>query len=127
MNKLFDINVSITGSASVSGQSESINMITFTAETESALFCGRTVFSGTDTQVTESGRTFLSARYMLEGTDGSGQECRLFIENNGSFDEGFRPHIVTDSSMLRYLEIADISAEVMPQDNGVTISLFINE
>ncbi len=41
----------------------------------------------------------LSARYILEGVDGDGNECRVFVENNGQVEENGQinavPHIVT--------------------------------
>ena len=48
----------------------------------------------------KDGKRILSARYVLEGQDFTGQKCRIFIENQGCQGEIYRPFIVTDSQAL---------------------------
>ena len=72
-------------------------------------------------------RTLLSARYMLEGTDAAGNACRIFIENQGSWQEGFTPRIVTDSSLLKELETAELTATVDGIPGGVLVRIFRKE
>ena len=66
----------------------------------------------------------LSARYILEGTDRNGKECRIFIENNGTADkegriEYTKPKIITDSESLGWMETADLTGTITPWDKGV--------
>ena len=52
------------------------------------------------------------------------KNCRCFIENNGSFDDGFIPKIVTDSPALSKFEEAELKAEIETRKNGVIVSIF---
>ena len=52
------------------------------------------------------------------------KNCRCFIENNGSFDDGFIPKIVTDSPALSKFEEAELKAEIETRENGVIVSIF---
>lgn len=52
------------------------------------------------------------------------KNCRCFIENNGSFNDGFIPKIVTDSPALSEFEGAKLKAEIEPKENGVIVSIF---
>ena len=64
-------------------------------------------------------------RYILEGKDIDGKDCRCFIENSGSFDEGFIPKIVTDSLALSEFEGAELKAEIRTKENGVIVSIIL--
>ena len=72
--------------------------------------------------------TVLSARYILEGVDRDGKDCRIFIENNGSAAENgdmhTTPMIITDSSALSYLETERLSGTIEPWEKGVIIHIF---
>ncbi len=122
---LMEIRVECGEAASVRGQETTIVMIPFTGTTEGPYFCGKTVGTGVDTQrIGEDGIARLSARYMLEGTDKSGQSCRIFIENQGSFDTGFTPTVVTDSALLSDWETAALRATVDVVPGGVAVRVF---
>ena len=109
----------------VSGKDMEIVMIPFTGTVDGDLFRGKTVGTGVDTQRTgKDGRARLSARYMLEGTDGAGGACRVFVENEGSGEEGFTPRIVTDSPLLKAWETARLSAAVDGIPGGVLVRIF---
>ncbi len=125
MIKLFDVYVDITDTISVKGKLHDICMLSFTGEARGRYFNGTVNGSGIDTQyISKSGHMILSARYMLVGKDINGNECRCFIENNGSFDDGFIPEIVTDSPALSEFEGAELKAEIAVKENGVIISIF---
>ena len=68
----------------------------------------------------------LSARYMLEGKDSSGNACRVFIENEGSRETGFRPEIVTDSPVLAEFEKVPKTAEIEGIEGGVMVRIYLN-
>lgn len=125
MKKLFDVYVDITDTISVKGNMCDICMLSFTGEARGRYFNGKIIGSGIDTQyISKSGHMVLSARYMLEGKDINGNKCRCFIENNGSFDDGFTPEIVTDSPALSEFEGAELKAEIAAKENGVIVSIF---
>lgn len=125
MEKLFDVYVEIIDSVFVKGKLKDVNMISFTGKVKGKYFNGKVIGTGVDTQyISKNDPALLSARYMLEGTDIDGNQCRCFIENNGSFEKGFIPKIVTDSPALSDYEGAELKAEVDPKDNKVIISIF---
>ncbi len=125
MEKLFDVYVEIINSVFVKGKLKDVNMISFTGKVQGKYFNGKVIGTGVDTQyISKNDPAILSARYMLEGTDIDGNQCRCFIENNGSFEKGFVPKIVTDSPALSAYEEAELKAEVVPKDNKVIISIF---
>lgn len=125
MIKLFDVYVDITDTISVKGKLQDICMLSFTGEVIGRYFNGKVIGTGVDTQnISKDGRMLLSARYILEGTDIDGKDCRCFIENNGSFDDGFIPEIVTDSPALSEFEGVTLKAEIKTKENGVIVSIF---
>lgn len=125
MTKILEIAVEITDSVSVKGQQRSINMLSFTGEAAGDLFHGSIIGTGVDTQkISPDGISFLSARYMLQGRDYTGENCRIFIENNGSDLSCCKPSIVTDSKALADWETAELMAEVVPNEKGVTVFIF---
>ena len=122
---LLEIQVQILESLRVNGGARDIVMIPFTGVARGPWFTGHVIGTGVDTQkISKDGKAVLSARYMLEGTDKSGQSCRIFIENQGSFDSGFKPLIVTDSAMLSDWETADLYATVEGAPGGVVVRVF---
>ena len=125
---LLVINVTCREAQQVKGKNTRVVMIPFEAEAIGPAFRGRSVGTGVDTQtITSDGAFTLSARYMLEGTDAHGNPCRLFIENNGSWEKGFRPLLVSDSPELCRLEDEALSAEVEGREGGVKITIYKGE
>ena len=107
----------------VKGQNRDVVMVPFTAAASGPYFTGATIGPCVDTQKYEKdGKGFLSARYMLEGVDASGQKCRIFIENQG-FGE-WHPALVTDSALLGPWETAELRATVDPALEGVTVRVY---
>ncbi len=122
---LMEIRVECGEAASVRGQETTIVMIPFTGTAEGPYFCGKTVGTGVDTQrIGKDGIARLSARYMLEGQDAAGNACRIFIENEGSGQEGFTPRIVTDSPLLKGWETEELAATVDGIPGGVLVKIF---
>ncbi len=126
MEKIFDIIVNMGETLSVYGKYSDIHMISFTGTAVGKYFNGTVIGSGVDTQKVSKadGTAFLSARYMLEGIDADGEKCRIFVENNGSPESGYRPLIVTDSKALARLETAEMSAGIKNHENGVIVSVY---
>lgn len=125
MRLLMTIHVTLGGACSVHNGTNGIVMIPFTGWAESDFFTGEIIGTGVDTQRIEKDQMVsLSARYMLEGKDHTGKECKIFIENNGSSLDHCIPTLVTDSEALVYWQQADLVSTVTPADKGVTVQIF---
>ena len=121
---LMEITVACEEPVSVAGANRTVVMIPFTAEASGPYFTGRVTGPGVDTQKIEKGGIpRLSARYMLEGTDAAGNACRIFVENQGDFENGFIPSVVTDSPLLAGWETADLYATAEGIPGGVIIRI----
>lgn len=128
--EILTFEIDITGVEEVKGKTGEAAMVTFTGNADCNLFKGIVLPGGVDIQKKCYGSfNTLSARYILEGTDKTGKECRIFVENNGTFDEnGVKttvPKIFTDSEALSFLETADLIGTLAPRHNGVTIHIFL--
>ncbi len=122
---LTEIRVECGEAVSVRGQETTVVMIPFTGTADGPYFRGKTAGTGVDTQrIGKDGHARLSARYMLEGTDAAGNACRIFVENQGSGQEGFTPRIVTDSPLLKEWETAALGASVEGIPGGVLVRIF---
>ncbi len=111
-----------------------VSFIPFTATVESALFTGRTLPGACDVQVENpAGSRNMCAKYMFQGRDSAGNECHLFVENNGYLAEVMRndpffhayPKFMTDSPVLgEYLNQQRFRSEVQGRDWGVEIRIY---
>ena len=123
-----DIDVICEEALQVSGADMDAVMIPFSGTADSAFFSGRIIGPGVDTQqIRKDGTLRLSARYMLEGTDRDGRACRIFVENQGSWSDGFVPRIITDSESLAFLETAPLCAVIDGTEKGVRVRVFPRE
>ena len=122
---LMEIRVTCHEPVSVEGATRKIVMIPFTGEASGPYFHGRVTGTGVDTQkIEKDGSIMLSARYMLEGTDGAGNACRVFVENQGNEQEGFVPRIVTDSPVLKHWEEAELVSTIEGIPGGVMVRVY---
>lgn len=119
------INVTTYDAQVLDGNKTKVVMIPFSAEAVGDYFKGRTIANGVDTQIITADSFSLSARYMLEGVDRSGEKCRLFIENNGTSLDNCVPRIFTDSAELAFLENARLKAGVECVENGVVVRIYM--
>ena len=125
MELILEIDVSIGLPYSVEGANQTICMLPFTAQAHGRYFNGASIGQCVDTQrIASDGRAVLSARYMLQGMDCDGKLCKLFIENNGTMEDGFKPSVVTDSIALRSWETEALSAVASPTQEGVLVRLY---
>ena len=125
MEQLMEIDIRIKGSQFVAGHTKDICMIEFDGTAHGPYFNGEVIGSGVDTQKIEKSKEMvLSARYMLEGKDAEGNDCRIFIENNGSDFNNCKPTVYTNSPLLAEWETSDLVAKVIPVEKGVTIQIY---
>lgn len=110
----------------------SVIMIPFKGKATGSLFEGVILPGGVDRQLLDVNNVkHMSARYMLEGVDHTGEKCKIFVENNGFFDNDaprpFKtiPTFYTDSKALEaYLHTNKFRGEGHPSPEGVTIKFF---
>ena len=127
MNKklLLTIDVKCLEAPSVKGQVYTVVMVPFTGTAYGDYFNGEIIGTGVDTQkYNPEGQCSLSARYMLQGKDCSGADCKIFIENSQCDANGWRPFLVTDSKYLAEWERIPLIATVDPAEGGVTVKIY---
>ena len=121
---LMEIHVTILEAVDVEGALQKVVMIPFTAEAKGPYFTGKVIGPGVDTQrIGPDGKAHLSARYMLEGKDATGNACRVFVENQGVWGDGFIPTIVTDSPLLAEWQTVPLRATVEEAPGGVLVRI----
>lgn len=130
---IFEIFVDINESAVsfVKGPAGEALMIPFTGTVRGLLFNGVVLPGGVDVQtVNQNGVRHMQARYMLEGCDPEGEHCRIFVDNNGWFEEmrtPFKtiPAFMTDSkSLAPYLHRNTFRGEGHMIDGKTVIRIF---
>lgn len=131
--EILTIEVVIDACEEVKGKTGEAAMILFSGSVDCEAFKGKILPGGVDTQKEWNGENrSLSARYILEGMDYTGNPCRIFIENNGVVDpkkglEYTIPRILTDSDALAYLEKEELIGTITPSEQGITIHIFQND
>ena len=107
------------------GPAGEVVMIPFGGTVTGEIFHGVVRPGAADCQrVNLAGVRHMSARYMLEGTDYTGEKCHIFVENNGYFTElqmPFQtvPTFLTDSKTLApYLHRNKFRGEGHPTGDG---------
>lgn len=115
---------------------EEVVMIPFTGSASGPIFDGVIEPGGVDTQVVGAdGIRHLSARYMLKGIDRAGQECRIYVANEGFLkvpDEPGPfttvPSFITDSEALRpYLHQRRFVGKGVMKEDGLHILIYDRE
>ena len=126
---VFIINVELDEGSAVKGKKEQVNFLRFHGTADSEYFRGDILPGGVDCQrKAENGEFSLSARYVMEGTDCAGNDCSVFIENNGyETPDGIKtvPTVVTDSEILSGLTRGKLRGELAGKGEGaVEIRIF---
>ena len=132
--ELFIVHIEIKQEVSLNNlYGDKVVMISFTGNVTGKYFTGDVLPGGIDTQLIEKhgDKHTLSARYMLEGKDHTGENCKIFIENNGyavkeSSNVLFRtyPKIITDSKALNFLNHDLLVGEVIYTELGIKIKFY---
>ena len=106
---ILDIKVEMNGPAvQLKNEHAEVLMIPFRGSASGELFNGIVEPCGVDTQTVNAARVrHMSARYMLTGKDSAGNDCRIYVANDGWFDDDhpqspFKtvPTFLTDSPVL---------------------------
>ena len=130
--EVLTIDIIVTGMNEVKGTTGEACMILFEGNVDCKNFKGKVLPGGVDTQKQWYGESrSLSARYIIQGEDFTGEACSIFIENNGAFEmDGSivtHPRILTNSKALAYLETADLTGTVTGTPKGVMIHIYISK
>ncbi len=93
---------------------------------EGPYFQGMILPGGVDTQkIYPDGSGVLNARYMLEGKDSEGKECRIFIDNTAELGSNETvPRIVTDSAILQKFAEKELAGEMEMKEDRLIIEIF---
>lgn len=123
---LLKIHIHVTDVLDIVSTNITAKMILFDGYCNSPLFTGKILPGAVDTQrIYNDGKMSLSARYILEGTDETGEPCKLFIENNALTSPGEKtithPQICTDSMTLKWLETEELFGEMCNDEEGFSI------
>lgn len=134
---IFEVHVTINPEdiSFLGSSAGSVVMIPFGGTVTGEIFNGKVCPGGVDVQRTNLTKIrHMCARYMLEGTDNTGNACRIFVDNNGWFDDelgqgdgSFRtvPTFMTDSAALApYLHQNKFVGVGTPREGGVLISMY---
>ena len=136
MSKLImEFNIRIKGEevSAMNSPQGRVVIIPFDGNVESDLFTGEVLPGAADVQqVNAAGIRHMCAQYMFRGKDSQGNDCHLFVENNGYFEPDSNPSpfkacptFMTDSPVLApYLSQARFRAEGHPAPQGVCIKIF---
>ncbi len=105
-----------------------VTMINFTGTCNTEHFQGKVLDGGVDTQRHFSPEnTLLSARYMMEGVDGAGKPCKVFVQNEGNNPtQGriTRPIYITDSEYLQQFQNDSIFGKMDFTEEGLYIRVY---
>lgn len=131
---VLDVRVEFNGPAvQMKGENAEVVMIPFAGSVSGECFTGIVEPCGVDTQlVNAAGVRHMSARYMLTGRDREGNDCHIYVENNGWFDGPelsmpFRtvPTFHTDSPALApYLHRDQFIGEGVNGEDGLHIRFY---
>ncbi|MFC4319897.1 DUF3237 family protein [Litchfieldia salsa] len=116
-----------------SDDGDSVIMISFKGNATGKYFEGEILEGGIDTQIIGKlgDRHTLSARYMLEGKDYTGETCKMYIENNGNANSKLEdalfitsPKIITNSKALSYWNDLVLVGKGLPTETGLDIKIY---
>ncbi|GIP47898.1 DUF3237 family protein [Paenibacillus sp. DXFW5] len=132
--EIFTVHVQIESSIHLNHRDgDSVTMISFKGRVTGKYFEGEILAGGVDTQIIgklDHPHT-LSARYMLEGKDHTGERCKVYIENNGNMNHKLKnvlfrsyPKVITDSKALAFLNDDILVAEGSSTESGLDIKIY---
>lgn len=134
LEEILTVHVNIENSVKLhNDDGDSVVMITFAGDVTGKYFEGTVLDGGVDTQIIGKfgDRHTLSARYMLQGRDYTGQACEMYIENNGNMNKDLQtvlfrttPNIITNSKALSFLNSDILIGEGYPTEIGVDIKIY---
>lgn len=124
MKKLWmTIDVYIDYELSVGTDQKRATLIGFSGQAYGDYFRGVVMPCAVDAQMTENNRTRLSAKYILEGVDCEGKQCKIYICNEGVM-EAMQAQIITDSQALSPFNDKVFVSNIEASEKGVIVKLY---
>jgi len=125
------------GTYTVNGATCDVTMTFVDVEVSGSYFTGKdSNYGGSDNASSvvckkyKNGSEEYCNRYIVAGKDKNGNDCKIFIEDNGTRNADgtitTKPIIYTNSSALQFLETADLKGVVTETSNGMTIDIMRN-
>lgn len=126
MKKILTIHINCTEINELHTEFNVIRQICFDGNAEGEYFNGKILPGGVDTQIQQvDGSGTLSARYMLEGSDYTGKNCRIYIENEGEFCTDItKPKVRTDSEALLDIFSGPLEGKIIDRDGKLIIEIY---
>lgn len=127
MEEILRVHINVTEVVEVKGFEGIGRLVLFDGWAEGKYFNGKIANGGVDTQkeFNNQKKGTLSARYIINGTDFVGNNCSLFIENNGSFEENYTsPKIYTNSEKLHWMETTHLKGQITNINGELIILIF---
>ena len=131
---VLDIHIEANGAPiHFKGETAEIDIIPFKGTADCDLFHGIVEPCGVDTQIVNAVHVrHMSARYVLSGKDREGNDCHIFVENNGWFDDMNKsmpfhtiPTFYTDSPVLApLLHSSRFTGEGIELEDGLHIRFY---
>lgn len=129
MKELFTIFIAIGATWHVENPTQGgVTMINFEGHCKTEYFEGKVLQGGVDTQRHfRPDSTLLSARYMMEGVDGMGKPCKVYIDNQAILPNPTNrttPKFITDSEYLSSFQKDSIWGRLDFRQDGLYIQVF---
>ena len=122
--EILTIHVTITGSTMKHEGIYNIMTVPFTGTAKSKWFSGTILPGAADVQRRKLWKIDrFCADYTLEGTDYTGEKCRVHIVNVDE-GQGWKPTVTTDSKALSFLNGADCKAVLQGHKDQLTVRIF---
>ena len=126
MEKVLCLRICLQESYEIASEQLRICQILFSGTADGDYFHGEIMPGAVDTQkIYPDGSGELSARYTLRGEDSQGNRCLLYIENSAALGSSeIRPHIVTDSPVLKWLTSANLCGYLHMDQETLIIDIY---
>lgn len=128
MKEFLQLHIQVTTVHEVCGGQGKASLVLFEGTAQGEYFNGVIESGGVDTQKEFGPTPGLSARYILSGKDNQGNDCKIFVENNGAFNAPYTsPKLITDSKALQWVETAELKGQIRGEENGLVITIYFEE
>jgi len=129
--EVLKLHIQVKHCEKVESEQGTVQMLSFDGRCDGDYFRGEILPGGVDTQICYKDQPpKLSARYILQGKDYTGRECRIFIENNGIMRTNetiTRPVIYTDSIALKWMETESMYGILTVAEGQPIITIYDDE
>ena len=127
--ELFRLNVTETKLETVQGNTCKVDMQYFKGTASGDYFSGSVYKESSNvTKTFKDGKKKNCARFILSGKDNAGNTCKIFIQDEGTEENGktiTKPVILTNSKALAWMETADIQGRLSVNEKGEKVITYL--